>query len=617
MADIPRACRCRNLDQSCPGMKLSHLVPADWRAYLGAVREHADKRIVLSFVAILALGLLEGGGLVILLPMLQVVGIESSNPPASPSGIIGSIQNLGSRISFPALLGLFLLLIIGQTLTKTVLARLMVRLQVNFTYFLRQRLHNALTGTDWSVFLQLRSSDVIRSFTGEVNMAAMGLSNLSALASAFIQASVQITVAFFIAPSVTISALIVGGLIVLMVRPLAKRVREESQAGQIDRGALAANITDHVGGLKLAKSHAAEDRRAQSFQDISHVIGERQVRVSIFQTRSQAGFRLASAGALCLVLWYAVELKGVHGAELAIMAVIFMRLVGCMMNLQTNTQRMAHVFPAYRATEELRKKWLASAELPTDLDAPPLVLQRELKLKEVSYSYPHTEQSALSQVSLVITAGQTTALCGHSGAGKSTFADLTLGLIPPTVGQVSIDNTPLEGSAIRAWRKSVAYVPQEVFLLNDTIRENLLWLSPDATEAELWSALENAVADDLVRRLPQGLDTVVGERGIRLSGGERQRIALARALLRQPSLLVLDEATSALDNHNERLIKDAIDRLHGSMTILIIAHRLSTIRHADKIAVLNEGQIVQSGTWEELAANESGVFAQMISTATI
>lgn len=598
-------------------MKLTHLVPVDWRAYLGAVREHADKRIVFSFIAILALGLMEGGGLIILLPMLQTVGIESSSLSASSSGILGKIQEYGSQISFLGLLGIFLSLIIGQTIAKTVLARLLTRLQVNFTYFLRHRLHRALTGADWSVFLQLRSSDVVRAFTGEVNMAAAGLSHVTTLTSSVILAIVQMTAAFIIAPSLTITAIIVGGLIVLMVRPLALRVREESRAGQVDRGALAANITDHVGGLKLAKSHGAEDRRSQSFQDISHTIGERQVRVSIFQTRSQAGFRLASAFALCLVLWYAVERQGIQGAELAIMAVIFMRLVSRMMALQSTTQRMANVFPAYRATEALRKKWQDAAETPADLAAPALTLQHQLTLNAVTYRYPQSERTALSNTSLVIASGKTTALCGHSGAGKSTLADLVLGLIPPTKGQITIDHTPLDGAAIRAWRRSVAYVPQDVFLLNDTIRENLLWLSPDASEAQLWSALENAVADDLVRRLPNGLDTIVGERGVRLSGGERQRIALARALLRQPSLLVLDEATSALDNTNERLIKDAIDRLHGTMTILIIAHRLSTIRHADHIAVLSEGQIAQSGAWEELAADQNGTFAQMISTAAI
>ena len=402
-----------------------------------------------------------------------------------------------------------------------------------------------------------------------------------------------------------------------MVRPFARRVRAESHSGQIDRGSLAANISDHVDGLKLAKSHGAEDRRAQTFQDISQNLGERQVRVAILQSHSQAAFRLFSGFALCVILWYAVSHLGIKGAELAVIAIIFMRLVSRMMAIQSNFQRMALVLPAYLATEELRQKWIASAEERDDLNTPALTLQSHLTLHQVTYHYPKSNRAALTEISLTLTAGKTTALCGHSGAGKSTLADLILGLIPPSQGQITVDDIPLEGHTIRPWRRSVAYVPQDVFLLNDTIRENLLWLSPDAEESELWTALENASADDLVRRLPQGLDTVVGDRGVRLSGGERQRLALARALLRQPSLLVLDEATSALDNANERLIKNAIDQLHGTMTILVIAHRLSTIRHADQIAVLNEGKIIQSGTWEELAHQESGPFARMIATATI
>ena len=598
-------------------MDFSRLVSADWRSYLNAVREHADKRIFLGFIAILIIGLMEGGGLMVLLPMLQTVGIESGHQSGSPSGLINKIQEYGSQVPLVGLLGIFLSLIIGQTLAKTVLNRILTRLQVDFTYFLRDRLHHALTGADWSVFLQLRGSDVIRAFTNEVNLAAMGLLNLTSLGSSVILAAVQIGAAFLIAPTVTIAAVIVGTVIVVLLLPLARRVREESLAGQIDRGALAANITDHVGGLKLAKSHGAENRRAQSFQDISRAVGERQLRITIFQTRSQAVFRLVSAFTLCLVVWYAIAWEGIHGAELAIMAVIFMRLVGRMMAIQQIAQSMVHVFPAFQATEELRHKWLTASEDPAITDAAPLPLLHQIVIHEVTYRYPESKLAALQGISLAIKAGQTTAVCGPSGGGKSTLADLVLGLIPPTEGEINVDGIPLTGSAIHTWRRAVAYVPQDVFLLNDTIRENLLWLSPHSDEADLWTALEQAAITDLVRKLPLGLDTPVGDRGVRLSGGERQRLALARALLRKPTLLVLDEATSSLDNANERLINDAIDLLRGSMTIIIIAHRLSTIRHADQIAVINSGRIVQSGNWDELAADASGLFANMISVAEI
>jgi ATP-binding cassette subfamily C protein len=199
-----------------------------------------------------------------------------------------------------------------------------------------------------------------------------------------------------------------------------------------------------------------------------------------------------------------------------------------------------------------------------------------------------------------------TAIVGPSGAGKSTLADLMMGLLAPDEGVVLIDALPLSGKHLHAWRRSVGYVPQENFLFHDTIRTNLQWAKSDATESEMRRALESAAALDFVTALPSGLDTVVGDRGVRLSGGERQRIALARALLRNPNLLLLDEATSSLDSENERRIQQAVERLHGDITVVVIAHRLSTVSRADQVVLLDEGKVVETGTWQELMQRPNG-----------
>src|SRR5690606_15471787 len=189
--------------------------------------------------------------------------------------------------------------------------------------------------------------------------------------------------------------------------------------------------------------------------------------------------------------------------------------------------------------------------------------------------------------------------------------DLIIGLLRPLGGTISIDGRELAPHEIARWRWKVGYVPQDGFLFHATVRENLRWAKPDATDAEMWRALEQAAAAGFLRSRPEGLDTIVGDRGIRLSGGERQRLALARALLTNPDVLVLDEATSMLDTVNEDAIIEAVRQLRGRVTVLIITHRLSAIRHADVIHVLEAGRIIESGSWAELIAR-GGAFANLL-----
>jgi ATP-binding cassette subfamily C protein len=215
-------------------------------------------------------------------------------------------------------------------------------------------------------------------------------------------------------------------------------------------------------------------------------------------------------------------------------------------------------------------------------------------------------------LNLTIRSGKTTAIVGSSGAGKSTLADLMMGLIEPHHGQILIDGLPLRPERFYAWRSRIGYVAQDTFLFNDTVRANLLWVHPGASDDELTTALRMAAAEGFVLKLPEGKETVLGDRGVRLSGGERQRLALARALLRKPTLLLLDEATSNLDAENERRIQDAIDSLSGGdITIVVIAHRLSTIRKADVIYLLDNGRIVERGDWEQLMLKENGRFRDL------
>lgn len=229
-------------------------------------------------------------------------------------------------------------------------------------------------------------------------------------------------------------------------------------------------------------------------------------------------------------------------------------------------------------------------------------LEQDISLRSVCFSYPDRGK-IINDISLVVDKGRVTALVGPSGSGKSTITDLILGLQTPDSGEVLVDGFPLDFYDQNSFRKKLGYVPQEPILFHSSVKENLLWAKSGATNEELWHALTLANAADFVKELPLGIDTIVGERGVRMSGGQRQRIALARALVRSPELLVLDEATSALDSESESLIQQSIDSLSGQMTILVIAHRLSTIKNADKIYVIESGRVSEEGIFSELSKN--------------
>ncbi|MGP1356912.1 ABC transporter ATP-binding protein, partial [Roseicyclus sp.] len=247
---------------------------------------------------------------------------------------------------------------------------------------------------------------------------------------------------------------------------------------------------------------------------------------------------------------------------------------------------------------------------------PPAPAIREaIGLSHVSFSYPQAEEegaapSALEDVSFDIPAGRVTALVGHSGAGKSTVAMLLCRLAAPDAGAVRIDGADLAGFDGASWRERCAFVPQNVFLFNDTVRNNIALGRPGAGDADILDAARRANAHDFILELPQGYDTRVGDRGDSLSGGQRQRIALARALLREPELLILDEATNALDPRSERLVSDALHAEGTSRTTVVIAHRLSTVMRADRVVVLDRGRVVDTGTPEALA-RRPGAFASL------
>jgi ATP-binding cassette subfamily B protein/subfamily B ATP-binding cassette protein MsbA len=237
-------------------------------------------------------------------------------------------------------------------------------------------------------------------------------------------------------------------------------------------------------------------------------------------------------------------------------------------------------------------------------------LKTELCFSDVSFTYPNTEVNVLHKINFSIEKGSTVALVGPSGSGKSTIVDLILGLYSPTTGRISADGIDLSEFELKTWREGIGVVDQDVFLMNSSVEQNILFARPQACKEAVIASAQAAHAHDFIQGFSDGYETIIGDRGYRLSGGQQQRVALARALLRNPNILILDEATSALDTDSEKLIQQTIEEMQHERTILIIAHRLSTVINADRIVVLDDGKIIEQGSPKDLLQQASN-FARL------
>jgi ATP-binding cassette subfamily B protein len=293
---------------------------------------------------------------------------------------------------------------------------------------------------------------------------------------------------------------------------------------------------------------------------------------------------------------------------MGIIGYAFLRLLPMIGGFTSIKHHIVNLYPSYEQVTHMNR--LACENIQKTGDFVFNRIDNGIEYKGVSFSYPG-HNPVLNDINITINKDAMTAIVGESGAGKSTLIDLLIGFYGPDEGEILVDKRPLQELDIYSFRQHIGYVPQDTILLNDTVKNNLLWSNEKATEMEIIEACKLANAHEFIMTLSDGCDTVVGERGVKLSGGERQRIALARALLRKPELLILDEATSALDSRSELLIKGAIENIARKTTLVVIAHRLSTIVNADLIYVLQKGRIIEHGRYQELILKD-GKFKDMV-----
>jgi ATP-binding cassette subfamily C protein len=588
-----------------------------FRAALATLASALPGRAPLVLALLVLLGLAEGAGLLFLAPVLDALGLSIAGTPldAQRDVLARILDALGIPLSLVSALAAYA----AAAVLAAVLARwqtmLHLGLQHDLAAVLRGRLYRAILAASWPFLSKARSSDFLHLLTTESERAGAATYHLLRLAAAAAIAAIHVGFAWHVSGPIAIPVLAAG---VTLALALKRRTRQSRAVGEgLSRAMkdLYGAASEHLGGMKTIRTFGADDRHGEIFRERAERVRALYRRAMRSQADVKCLFDIGSVLVLAGAVVGAVSILRMSPAAAVFLIYLCARLLPRISSLLQDWQGLACLLPSLSAIAAMEGRCRAAAEPSPDPPPPGTVpddiagegrggrypapgegprLVEEIRIECVSFSYGG--EPAVRDLDLAIPAGETTAVIGPSGSGKTTLADIIVGLITPRQGRVRIDGTELEPSLVPAWRKRIGYVGQDPFLFHDTIRANLLWASPGATEDDLRAALRAAAADEFVGRLPKGLDTIVGDRGNLLSGGERQRLALARALLRKPDLLVLDEATSNLDRENERRIQEAVRALGGATTIIVITHRLTSEWGARTVHVLEDGRLVRSET---------------------
>ena len=585
----------------------------------GKLRELMDprerQRALLLFGMILVMGFLESTGVASIMPFMAVLADPSAVKTNLHLAAAYKWLGFGTTQHFLVFLGfLSFVAILVSTGFRALTSWAMLRFTSMRNYALSRRLFKGYLNRPYVWFLGRHSADL-----GKIILSEVGQVIGSALVPAMQLIAHGVVVTFLVIllllvdPLLTVVVtLVLGGsywLIFWMRRRHLTRIGEDRVRANKERFRVS---NEALGAIKEVKILGLEDLFLRRFEKPSLRFVRHQATSQLIAQLPQYALQIVAFGGILLIVIYQL----LDGSSLsttlplvALYAIAGYRLLPALNQVYVSASTLRFATPAVELlhrdlAEQANEAQAAKAAAQTDTRVPRL--QHRLELREVSFRYPGATSLALHNIDIAIPARSTVGLVGHSGAGKTTVADIILGLLEPESGQVSVDNMPITRANKRAWQRCAGYVPQQIFLIDDTVAANIAFgLEPAEVDmsAVVHAARLANLHDFVMEELPAGYETLIGERGVRCSGGERQRIGIARALYHDPDLIVMDEATSALDNITERAVIDAVGNLRDCKTIIFIAHRLSTIQRCDKIFVFEGGRVVAGGTYEKLLAS--------------
>ena len=546
-------------------------------------------------------GVLEGIALLLLVPILNFTMKDDVNE----SGIISIINNLLSKmdINFSLEVGLILfsLIFLVQTVFF-VLREYSIADTIAFARLkIRGDLYGALLKSEWVYIVKKKRGELVSAVVNDSEKAGNAIYSYLILISSFIISLVYTSTAIIIAPAFTIAMLSTALILFLLLKKTITRGTDFGKTSSESNSQLQVVLNEHFDAMKLIKGTALFDLSEGSVKNAAKRLADVERKVLKHNAKLKFYSEPIIIALLTFGIYFSITFLQIDIAEIFVVLFIFLRLLPKTIQLSQVYFQVLVFKPSYekvflftqQAEKHIEK---AFANGPNFIS-----VNKGIEIKDISFEY-NPDIKVINEFNLSIKKGETIAIVGESGSGKSTLTDLILGLITPQSGFIFIDDQSINEIDLISYRNKIGYVSQETILIHDTVKNNILWGNTHSlNDKQFREICKLSHVEEFIERMPEHYNTIIGDKGTMLSGGQRQRLAIARALARNPEILILDEATSSLDSESERLIQKSIDSLSGVISIIIIiAHRLSTVVNADRIIVLENGSILESGNFEEL-----------------
>lgn len=559
--------------------------------------------ILLGFVA----GILEGFGINALIPLFSFLNKGNGNETDLISKIIqkfffflGLNFNIKFLLIFIAAIFILKAAFIFFSKYKT------DKIVADYVKKTRQKLLKQTLNANWDFLSKQRIGYLEKNLVVNIDAGSTFLMHFASTIILLADILIYILIALNISLTISVLILIIAGLVFLLIKPLVYRARLLSRQNVEAMKNTANLIDENMLGIKNIKSMALEDKITERGHKYFKELEKIKIKLSWLSNFTYAIIQPISIISILIIFAFLYKTSNFNLASFAVIVYAINRIFTFMETAQSKLHNISNSYPYLKSVldyQTLIEKKQEKQDIGSDF-----AFQDKIEFKNVCFAYPDEKENVLEKVNFKIKKGEMLGIIGESGAGKTTMVDLLLRLTAPQVGQILVDEKNINQIKITNWRQNIGYVPQDIFLINDTIANNIKFYDEKISQKDIIEAAKMANIYDFINEQPQKFETQAGERGMELSGGQRQRIALSRVLARKPQILILDEAMSALDAESEKLIRKSIEILHGKITVIVIAHRPSTILGADKLIILEKGKITENNTPQKLLANKDSYF---------